>query len=568
MKTDNIELTKEIVELKYKTLMQRIERIFNLFKTLSVIIDCDSEIKSIKMILEQYKRMYNQLIKTGEYQKYEDIENTIIENLSKIEFKLDKKIHSTARDYKNVFEGIFGNIRESINYREFHNLYEEIEKIKWIKELAKQYIPFISENERNDINNKISKFKFELLIRRQVEQMVYENGGIENRLWMDYDDQEELEYFMNLLEQTIKNAGIQDDDVLQEYSIERIIRSNRLLNHLIFRVLEQDIEANPQKYISLLDAKIFNPHMCNIANDPYEEMIPYAKIEYKPVEARLSRLGDPYGDYYKRKRVNLSLLLALLKDVIGDENTTIMECNNIYKRFGFECKPIVFYEGQEIVRRIFNKVKDNLKPQEKNNNNNKGQSCKINFIGYDYNFYSKEEPFFTEAQIYHQFANALWFEDLHAIDHIITEEQPHLQLSGMKKLLDLRNSMIAEMTKVKDNEWVRLSLEQVAKLPILRPTEIPEIIVPKNKIPKPTRISNRYSPIILAEDYSLLWKEYEKDFRTIGIRVERIMTNNFPTFDVSINLDDISDLPIDFSKIDIITKDEIEEVSIIEGNER
>ena len=44
---------------------------------------------------------------------------------------------------------------------------------------------------------------------------------------------------------------------------------------------------------------------------------------------------------------------------------------------------------------------------------------------------------------------------------------------------------------------------------------------------------------------------------------------SFPEFEICINLDDISDLPIDYNKVKLLTKDELQEIiEREEGNER
>ena len=137
MKTDNIKLTKEAIELKYIILQQRIERIENLLKTLSVIIDFGNEIKSIGIISCQYEKLYKQVLQTGEYEKYQEIEDIILEKLTKIEFKIDKEIYRSAKDVQGIFNAIFNAIENGKNCRVFRDLDEEIAKVKWIKELAK-----------------------------------------------------------------------------------------------------------------------------------------------------------------------------------------------------------------------------------------------------------------------------------------------------------------------------------------------------------------------------------------------------------------------------------------------
>lgn len=553
------QISLELVQLKHSVLVNRIGDIDETLRLMGKLIDCQEDIDAIHIIFVQYEKMYQAVLASGEYDKYQEVEDIIISKASKIEAKLDKYIYKLAKKYPQHIRAI----ENSDNYKNFGNLDDELSKIYSLKRLLVNCEVYHSQQEQNKIKQMIYETKFKVLIRKQIKQMVYENSCGESSLWMNYDDDEELAHYMNFLKQAIKNNRLEEDDIIQQYSIEMIIRTNRLLNHVVLKILEQEIEVNPKKYISLLDAKIFNPHMCNIANNPFPERIPYMKndeIEYISVD----------GEYLYRYKVNLSLLLAVLKDIIGNENTTIMECSNIYKRFEFECRPIIFYEGQEIVRKIFDKVKDNIKPQEKDNVKTKGQYCKLKLIAYNYSFYPKDVPFFTEAQIYNRFANALWFEVLYEIDRIIEKEQPHLQLSGMKKLLELRNPMLIVMAEVMDNEWMRLPLEQITKLyPTLIQSKKSEIQVTNTR-----RVTIIRGP---EETYRPLWRAYQTDFNDLSVRVRMVKEppegERRNEFSVCINLDDISDLPIDFDKIQILTEKEIKRinrrrVNKIEGNER
>lgn len=546
-------MTQELVQLKYNILVNRIGDIGETLRLMVKLIDCQEDIDAIHIIFIQYEKMYKAVLASGENDKYQEVEDIIISKASKIEAKLDKYIYKLAKQYPEHIRAI----ENSDNYKNFGNLDDELSKIYSLKRLLINCEVYHSQQEQEKIKHMLYEIKFKVLIRKQIKQMVYENSSGESSLWRNYDDDEERTHYINFLEQMIKNNGLEEDEVIQQYSIEMIRRTDRLLNHVVFRLLEQEIEVNPEKYMSLLDAKIFNPHMCNIANNPFPERIPYMKNdgkEYIPASS----------EYLYRDKVNLSLLLAVLKDIIGDENTTIMECSNIYKRFGFECRPIIFYEGQEIVRRIFNKVKDNIKLPKKDEIKTKGQYCQLNLMAYDYEFYIEKEPFFTEAQIYKKLANVMWFEDLHAIDRIIAEERPHLRLRGMNKLLVLRNSMIRAMAKAMDNEWMRLPLERITKL---YPTRIQ---------PKKTEIhvTNTKRVTIIRgpeETYKPLWRSYKNDFNDMGIRVSMLkpLEGRYGNqFLACINLDDISDLPIDYDKIHILTQEELGEAHKIEGNER
>ena len=334
MESKKVVLNRELVELKHHVLLERIEKVKNKLKNISIVVNCENEINSLKIIKQQYEKMYKAVLANGEYDKYQEVEDIIISKVSKIEAKLDKYIYKFSKQYLQHIRAI----ENSENYKNFGNLDDELSKIYSLKRLLVNCEVYHSQQEQDKIKQMIYETKFKVLIRKQIKQMIYENSCGESCLWMNYDDDEELAYYMNMLEQAIKNKGLEQDEIIQQYSIEMIIRTNRLLNHVVLRLLEQEIEVNPEKYISLLDAKIFNPHMCNIANDPYEEMILYAKKVKIPTGIyAIKDMGTPLNDC-NRKNVNLSLLLALLKDVISDENMTIMECSNIYKRFGFDCR--------------------------------------------------------------------------------------------------------------------------------------------------------------------------------------------------------------------------------------
>ena len=71
-----------------------------------------------------------------------------------------------------------------------------------------------------------------------------------------------------------------------------------------------------------------------------------------------------------------------------------------------------------------------------------------------------------------------------------------------------------------------------------------------------------------------MWKKYQKECKDLDIDVIKkegviAKSSKISTFDICINLDDISDLPIDYDKVQLLTKEELQ--AIIrreEGNER
>ena len=72
-------------------------------------------------------------------------------------------------------------------------------------------------------------------------------------------------------------------------------------------------------------------------------------------------------------------------------------------------------------------------------------------------------------------------------------------------------------------------------------------------------------------DLKPLWEKYKKEFKDLGIDVKKYSRyyGSRPQFVICVNLDDISDLPIDYEKVKLLTKEELQEIrEREEGNER
>lgn len=329
----------------------------------------------------------------------------------------------------------------------------------------------------------------------------------------------------------------------------------------------------------LLKAKIFNPHMCNIANNPFTEKIPYAKGKNPSIgknaddwiEFSVKSKIDPYFYYFKRDRVNLSLLNAVIKQMIKKSNTTIMDCSMIYNRFGFECRPITISEGQEIVRKIYEKTKHKIEPTKpKNKPKTKGKFAQITFTGYDYNFESKEEPFLTNAQMNFKLEdikskNKSKKESINQtisiakskskLDEQVTYE--NMILSDMLIVAWLRDKLLIEITGER-NKWCRVPLGETFFRRIERPSGIK----------KRRRMEDDYVDV---QEYTEteLWKSYKIDFKQMGIQIKAIShAKNIlgeTCYTIAISLDDIADLPIDLDKIHMLSSKEIDK---LEAEER
>lgn len=72
-------------------------------------------------------------------------------------------------------------------------------------------------------------------------------------------------------------------------------------------------------------------------------------------------------------------------------------------------------------------------------------------------------------------------------------------------------------------------------------------------------------------DLQPLWKKYQGEFKDLNIDVKKYSRyyGSTPRFEICVNLDDISELPIDYEKVKILTKEELQEIiEREEGNER
>lgn len=346
----------ELLNIKAKVMIQKIDKLCLICN----ILFCNSEsreVKSLEIIKEQYLQSCNKLIETGQYKKYKEVENIIIKEIAKVELGIDKYI---SENYEEIIKNNSKNIYQSSNYQNFTNIEQEIKHIETLKQALKLYSPYINEKEIKRMYNDIIGLKFNVLWRNQVQQLIYGNAQEKNVL-TQYDSKEERKYFIEQLEKKIKSlttsetATIKNDEILR-VKPETILKDKNLLERLIII----DIKRNPYEYINLVKAKIFNAHLCNIANNPFF-----------------------------KKEVNYSLLNAILKSIITDENISIIECENLYKKFGFECRPILINDGQKCVKMVYDIVKDSKEYKKiigKNKKKKTGEYAKIDFSELIYEF--------------------------------------------------------------------------------------------------------------------------------------------------------------------------------------
>ncbi len=705
-----MEHKNEILALKAKVMLQRIDKIRNIYIMILQKSDCE-EINSLEIIKDQYLRMYDKLIEKGEYKKYKKIEDTIIKEIAKIELKLDEYIYDSIPNCREIILNNIQRIRKSKNYESFSNMSDELNRIEILRELLKLYSPYISKDEEQKIQYEIEQLKFDILFRKQVEELICQNGSISSNL-TQYNSETEKEIFKKLLEEKINSIRpvsmnsyenetkidtpatsynsklideqIKDDEVF-EASTEQILSDSTMLERLIII----DMKKNPYNYIGLLKSKVFNAHLCNIGNNPFEKEVYLS-------ERKLSILGYCGGNQYnifndnesffngrikcegfsvrrirgeglKADKVNYSLLEALLKSVITDENISIIECVNLYKRFGFECSPILVNIGQQCIKMIFDDVKGSkeaigfLRDLKKDKKSQEGKYCKIDFKGLTYEFNREEKDsedlfnqvlkkrtkkiyppqipkrgfrrFFpkkkempeqkdtSQAQKEEVNGESIINTDINAMisliqDNYNTEMQElenSLQRGNEEEVLDknsieryeerideIKNKI--EMLEGLKNRNGKLTLAEIRRLLILSNNIYKKLniryderkILPLENTREGYGIQVHFAPLpekrrfysvetsrsflygpeymhYYKSDLKPLWEKYKSEFEKLGIGVKKYSRNyeSKPHFEICVNLDDISDLPIDYEKVTLLTKEELQKIiEREEGNER
>lgn len=333
-----IVLSKKYIELKFKVMLQRINKLTKLFEMLYGL-NC-KEAKNITYIKEKYIEGYNVIIQEGVYDKYSELEDIIIKEISKIELQLDEYIYKTRLQYKDIILAYIEKLENSESYQDFQGLEYILQSIETLEELTKLY------GSDCKLQDKIARFKFSVLYRKQVEELVYQNGGKNSKL-MQYENEREKNIFIEMLKEKIKllyDPKGKNDKILK-IEPKEILSDSKLLERLIIL----DMDKNPFNYINLVRAPIFNAHLCNIGNNPFEKEVYITYEQWKKLV--WNKIGK--GATLETNKVNFSILYAVLKNLITDEDISIIECERIYQKFGFECRPIMIGIGQKCVKMIF-----------------------------------------------------------------------------------------------------------------------------------------------------------------------------------------------------------------------
>ena len=112
---------KKLLDIKAKIMLQRIEKLCDLFKMLFLEGSCLG-ISSLELIKSKYVQMYNQIIEKEQYEKYKEVEDIIIKEISKIELKLDEYILNSVQHSSEIIKANADKVRNTQNYKNYQNL--------------------------------------------------------------------------------------------------------------------------------------------------------------------------------------------------------------------------------------------------------------------------------------------------------------------------------------------------------------------------------------------------------------------------------------------------------------
>ncbi len=616
-------LSEKNIELKFKVMLQRINKLTKLFKMLYGL-NC-KEAKNITYIKEKYIEGYNVIIQEEVYDKYSELENIIIKEISKIELQLDEYIYKTRLQYKDIILAYIEKLENSESYQNFQGLEYILQSIETLEELTKLY------GSDCELQDKITKFKFDVLYRKQVEELVYQNGGKDSNL-IQYENEREKNIFIEMLKEKIKSLYDPKgkNDQILKIEPKEILSNGKLLERLIV----MDMDKNPFNYINLVRAPIFNAHLCNIGNNPFEKEVYLTSEQWKKIVWDDFKIRE--GATLKTNKVNFSILYAVLRNLITDEDISIIECERIYQKFGFECRPIMIGIGQKCVKMIFDKVHNSERFKqminEKNETKKEEGFCKLSLTGLAYDFDYEEKEYSIEdlkgeiidLELFNaqhgkrknkQYSNNPNYLDTKVeqikktgiittnIDMIIlliqdminkesnTERRNEEKIEQLEKRIKHFEGLKGKRLSLEENKEI---LMEIKRIYLLLDIEYNEWELPLEDMREPNRYWGRImalesAPIPIEEGYEdvevshsfaygskyesryycrsytgPLWEKYKMDFKGLGIEVFRNYSSyrysSGATFNICINLANISDLPIDYEKVQMMSKQEMDRI--------
>ena len=619
----SIKLSKDILEIKYSVMTKRLRELKNICRIL--FEEPEEYIKKLVTLERQYNVRYEAIIRSGEYENYQVLEDIIMQEIAKIEYAVDMHVYET-RNIGQKFNFILSDqIRETKgthSYRMLENLDEVMEYANAMQSVLNMYSAYFEEYQILANQRSIDDFKFDIILRKHLRTLIYGTKEAES-IFSKITEKEKNIYFNTLLELArhyLTKLSQSNKELVQE--LDKISDNNMALrerleeNNLegLNRLVKIYVFLFSQEFEKLLGLKIFNAHLCNIANNifSYNEYV------------------SDNGEKFSSSKVNFSLLYAVLKQLITDENMSILECEKIYKKFGFHCRPIIVNEAQEILYSIFlhltpfKTLKDltgveyeipfrglaDAMKKERGLENKEGQDgerryCLIDLEGYNYHFEYQEtrrEAISDEEIIFKRDNVANLLDRIH-------EPYDESILPRFKGLIEKEKTqgltLQEQRQKLKDRYELKNGIDTVGnpyrELPLEDMIEIEGV---HTQIPR-TDLQAGYKRYGDTEEIAYavtvnpepLWNLYMQDFKALGMDIksyeqireqiygnstyrerrtvqvhEKLLERRYGSenahYKICINMRDIEDLPIDEQKIRLLSKGETELVEAMARDEQ
>lgn len=280
----NVPLIKKI-NFNYKDLTNRIETTERIFKLLSLCINCKNETASLLIIKRQYEKMYIAIMRNEEYQKYQQVENIIIDELKKIELNLKNIVYKTAGNYERIFDKILTRINAKIQYNEIEKLYKKIDEMESTKKLLILYSPYISNQARCKLKEKIASLKFNLLLRKTLKEFMKNNQIKYEQCFTEFIEEIVIEVQeiyndvkTNDLEQKVYDIEISNEAAIEKLFIDFINKddiynkTNKIYETLLENFLQRIRSSQNFRNINKINSQI---EKINMIEKILEEYIKY-----------------------------------------------------------------------------------------------------------------------------------------------------------------------------------------------------------------------------------------------------------------------------------------------------
>ena len=284
------------------------DRIMHLSRTFDIIEGSNSQkCKELSALDSGFDKMCNADAQISDYEtrksKYFEAENFILNELSRIEFYLDNFIQNMS--IKEVILDRIDEIRQSKYFRNFHPSDSEKRKLEimrdFLDEISKYYPKFVDEKEISEARKAIDQLEFDILYREDV-RLLMNTGQAPGKC---------------LFTQTPSKGDLT----------------------MLYKLILEDIRSNPLDYIAFLHNNFFNIHLTNVDFSEYN----------KSSEQNTD-------NNYSNTDINYFYLRQFMKIILPYKS--IIDCQNFYKKFGFDCKFLCMGFRQKLIKIIYDLTKD------------------------------------------------------------------------------------------------------------------------------------------------------------------------------------------------------------------